>query len=463
MGDIRGSTMKRRQQTASMGGRVGVGFAVCVALAALTGCTDGEEGRQFATDARRTAVPTATMAVTPPPPPPGMDQTVVPVRPLADLVVARGAPDTVYLRANRDLLAIDAGDGAAADVFVPAENEAIVGSAASPSGDRAAVLTVTRSGQAAVTVIDSAGKRLWNREAPGDALPAAGGPRAPRSIDWSPQGDRLLVSFEPGGIVAMPVDGSGAPALVVPEAEAPWPAVARWSPTGQGIAFISAREGEPVRGLAVVEAMPAAGVGGGEGTLAPVQATPGATPVATPVGGLDVIAGDRDRPVLSFAWLPDGQSLLFTEGGPRDGSGAPANADLWRIETDGDGRRLIASAGSAAPVADVTLIAPSPDGSAVAYTVSIPGAEGEQFHSLWVRDLEAGQGYLIPTDAGAAVTDLRWTSAGLLYRTSPQAVKGRNYEAGEFDVFVIGENGETRLLMTARVKDATPAATPRPS
>jgi hypothetical protein len=48
----------------------------------------------------------------------------------------------------------------------------------------------------------------------------------------------------------------------------------------------------------------------------------------------------------------------------------------------------------------------------------------------------------------------------LLYRTVPQALNARNYQGGDFDVFVIGGDGSAKLLMTARVASGTPEATP---
>ena len=464
MGDIRTLLMKLPQLAKKKIGEgrsarvrlVPLAVAVCLILA---GCTDGEENRQFATDSRRSTTPTATMVVTPPPPPPGLKETPVSSRPLTDLVVSRGAPDSVYLRVNKDLLAISAAGGAAIDVFAPAPDEAIVGSSSSPSGDRVAVLTATRNGTAAAIVVDRNGKRLARWDDLGAMLrPATGGANpAPLTIDWSPQGDRLLAGFEPGGVLELPIGRDGSPGIALTVDEAPWPIVARWSPTGQRIAFISAPGGKRVSGL-IVDSPRAGSTTAG----ATKKATPGggkATPsVATPVAALDPIAGGGERPVLSFAWMSDGQSLLFTEASALGGQ--PANADLWRIGADGQGRKLVASAGSAAPVADVTLIAPSPDGRSVAYTVSIPDPDGERFHSLWVRELASGVGHQIPIDADTAVTDIRWTSSGLLYRTVPQPLNARNYQGGEFDVFDIGADGTARLLITGRQQKATPGGTP---
>ena len=58
-----------------------------------------------------------------------------------------------------------------------------------------------------------------------------------------------------------------------------------------------------------------------------------------------------ERLVVDFAWLPDGVSLLFTEGGV-PGS-AITGIDLWRVDANGENRALVASAGTVAPVARI--------------------------------------------------------------------------------------------------------------
>ena len=89
------------------------------------------------------------------------------------------------------------------------------------------------------------------------------------------------------------------------------------------------------------------------------------TTVVTPLEG---------RLVVDFAWLPDGVSLLFTEGGV-PGS-AITGIDLWRVDANGENRALVASAGTVAPVARIANLSPSPDGRSVAYSVLVPGSAG---------------------------------------------------------------------------------------
>ena len=118
------------------------------------------------------------------------------------------------------------------------------------------------------------------------------------------------------------------------------------------------------------------------------------------------------RLVVDFAWLPNGVSLLFTEGG------APGSAntgiDLWRVDASGKNRALVVSAGTVAPVARITNLSPSPDGRSVAYAVLVPGSGGPAVDSVWVRSLESGIGFRIALPSVASVQDIWWTEEGLV-------------------------------------------------
>jgi hypothetical protein len=122
--------------------------------------------------------------------------------------------------------------------------------------------------------------------------------------------------------------------------------------------------------------------------------------------------------------LPDGVSLLFTEGG------APGSAitgiDLWRVDASGQNRALVASAGTVAPVARIANLSPSPDGRSAAYTVLVPGSGGPAVDSVWVRSLASGIGFRIAMPSVASVDDIWWTEQGLVVSvvTKPTA-RGR--------------------------------------
>ncbi|MBA3414736.1 MAG: PD40 domain-containing protein [Chloroflexia bacterium] len=443
----------------------------------MTGCTDDTAGYQFANDPRPTRqAATPDVVVTQPPPPPA-EQAAAP-RPFAELVVARGAPDRIYFGAGAELWTVAASGSEPGRVFAPDSGESIVGVSPSPSGDQVAVLVASADGGSSVLVIapDGALIEVFDRIPPPPAAvvaPAASpaatpvpdatefaaatpvlaaspviepaqptmsagatplaGTSAPRSIDWSPQGDQLLVGFEPGGLVALSLGGAGEvrPVLPVTEARSPWGAA--WSPTGEQVAFVADGERGDRQVLYLAGAEPMDG------------------------GPRALVAVPSERAIFAFSWLPDGRSLLFTEGDP-----SPArttNADLWQIDLDGEGRRLVASAGSAAPVADIDLFAPSPDGRAVAYTVVVPGDLDAAFHSLWVRDLAAGRAYLVQVSPGGDVSDLWWTSAGLVYRTDGDLDQGAP-ATDSFELYRVGPDGASVPILRATVGAATPAATP---
>ncbi len=120
----------------------------------------------------------------------------------------------------------------------------------------------------------------------------------------------------------------------------------------------------------------------------------------------------QGRLVVDFAWLPDGVSLLFTEGGV-PGS-AITGIDLWRVDANGENRALVASAGTVAPVARIANLSPSPDGRSVAYAVLVPGSAGPAVDSVWVRSLASGVGFRIPLPSVASVEDIWWTDEGLV-------------------------------------------------
>jgi Tol biopolymer transport system component len=159
-----------------------------------------------------------------------------------------------------------------------------------------------------------------------------------------------------------------------------------WSPTGQSIAFISESEDGETRSLRMLD-----------------TGTSEITTVVTPLAG---------RLVVDFAWLPDGVSLLFTEGG------APGSAntgiDLWRVDASGKNRALVVSAGTVAPVARITNLSPSPDGRSVAYAVLVPGSAGPTVDSVWIRSLESDIGFRIALPSVASVQDIWWTEDGLV-------------------------------------------------
>ncbi|MCC6314668.1 MAG: hypothetical protein IT337_11730 [Thermomicrobiales bacterium] len=407
-----------------------IAVGACIALL-LAGCADDEGGHQFANAPRPTSVATPTaFAVTPPP-----MATPEPVKSVAfaDLIAPRGGPDRVFFRAGHDLWTIGADGSEPHPVFVPESGQRIIDSSPSPSGDRVAVLIAEADGATSVKTLRPDGSVEMAREAIGRSLPDA--PPEPETIDWSPQGDKLLIGFR-DELLTLSAKPGPSPTPVFGDSPTLAPVGATWSPTGEEIAFLAPRAPDGARALYV------AGVGSAAATPQPV------------------LPEADDRSVLSYAWMPDGRSLLFTEGTLP--GGAAASADLWRVRADGEGRELIASAGAAAPVAQIATVAPSPDGAAVAYPVTVPGETGVAFHSLWVRELATGKAYQLVIPEQQAVTDLWWTSKGLVIRTVPGETDAR-YDGGSFDLYLVSSPNESRLLFqaaSAATPVASPAATP---
>ena len=407
-----------------------------VVAVAIVACTAEEEpGPRFANDPQSVTEPTET-----PPPTAGAESvrppTSAPASPVdaATLLRSRGAPNRLYFHSGSELWMVDPEEARAARVLRPDPGETLIASAVSPSGDLAAAL-LAADGSSTVVVVDPTGRVLSRRDDLAAGLPSSEA-AVPDGLNWSPQGDRLLVSFETGGIVAMPVDGGDSSPLIGADG-APSPAGATWSPTGEAVAYLSPSDAAQPADLYLVN-------------------TAGDASPPTKL----VAAGEAGRTVRSLVWLPNGRDLLYTlDGAP---GAAVVSGDLWQIGTDGNNRRVVATAGSAVPVGRIERVAPATDGETVVYTVIVPGEGGDRFHSLWVRSLGAqvGPPLQLRVPVGEAVTDLWWSSAGLVFRTVPgdavDAPPGTN-----FALYLASDGGTPTLLHRGGpTVDASPEPAP---
>ena len=364
-------------------------LAALVAGCLLVACAEEGPGPQFATDPRPTRPPTEVVASPPPALLPTAESIATPAS-FTDLLSVRGAVSAVYVASGSDVWSISS-DGEPNRLFQAPDGSAIRAIDPSPDAQEVAILLETGSGggqSSHVVLVDAAGSVADRVVAPDTiaATPVARDADIRQSIDWSPQGDRILVQFETGAAVEIPADPDGAP-VTLDFGDAAGSVIApAWSPTGQSIAFISESEDGETRLLQILD------TSSGE-----------ITTVITPLAG---------QLVVDFAWLPDGVSLLFTEGGGP--GGAITGIDLWRVDANGENRALVAAAGTVAPVARIANVRPSPDGRSVAYAVLVPGSGRPAVDSVWVRSLDSGIGFRIPLPSVASVDDIWWTDQGLV-------------------------------------------------
>jgi len=352
-------------------------------------CAEEDAGPQFATDPRPTRAPTEAIASASPALLPTAESIATPAS-FTDLLAVRGAASVVFVVAGNDVWSVPS-DAEAAPLFEAPDGSTIL--AIDPSPDRQEVAVLLEGGASGrrtsqVVIVDASGSVVDRVDAPvgAAATPVARRSRSEPAIDWSPQGDRVLAQFATGEVIEIFTDGSDEPVLLDFDGAAGTVIEPAWSPTGQSIAFISESEDGETRSLRMLD-----------------TSTGDITTAVTPLTG---------RLVVDFAWLPDGVSLLFTEGG------APGSAntgiDLWRVDASGENRALVVSAGTVAPVARITNLSPSPDGRSVAYAVLVPGSGGPAVDSVWVRSLESGIGFRIALPSVASVQDIWWTEEGLV-------------------------------------------------
>jgi len=409
-------------------------LAALVASLLLVACAEEDAGPQFATDPRPTRPPTAIAASPSPSLLPTAESMATPTS-LNDLLDSRGAASSVYEASSNEVWSISS-NGKATRLFTAPSGSVIRAIDASPDAQQVAVLLDSAPAErnaSQLILVDNSGSVVARVEPAGtaSATPVTRAAERRQSVDWSPQGDKLLVQFSSGDIVEVaadedaepiPLDFSGAAGGVIGPA---------WSPTGQSIAFIAERDDGKTRWLQMLDTT--------NGKI---------TTVVTPLA---------ERLVVDFAWLPDGVSLLFTEGGV-PGS-AISGIDLWRVDANGENRALVASAGTVAPVARITNLSPSPDGRSVAYSVLVPGSSGPVVDSVWVRSLASGVGFRVSLPSIASLEDIWWTNEGIVVSVVTRGTaQGRPPTQA---LLQVKRNGSMVALWAVPTAVATPtAATP---
>ena len=405
-------------------------------LAGLAGCVEEEAGPQFANNPpTATSAPAGELPTAVPATPPTFATPVVAATPVTieDVLGTRGAVKRIFLASSTSVWAIsDSGENQA--ILDAGPDEQVVAIGPSPDATRvAAIISWDRGRASSLLILDADGGLVGEFDLPREtaASPApttAGADNV--SVDWSPQGDRILLLTGDGRLLTFAVEEDATPEpldLGAVDGAILEPA---WSPTGQQIAFLREDAEARTRSLAVYDLQ------SGETT--------------------DLVGPATGRTVVEFAWEPGGQGLLFTEGSAL--STAISGIDLWRISADGDGRELVASAGAAAPVARITAVTPSPDGKSVAYAVLVPGDGAPAVDSVWVRDLDGGQGVRLGLPSVRSVENIWWTSKGLAIATVADR-RGVPILA----VLLVAPNGNVSALWAEPLRAATPAPVASPN
>ncbi len=397
----------------------------------LVGCAEDEPGPQFASDPRPSQVATEVASVATPSVA-ALATPVVAATPasIGELVNTRGGAPRVYIASNNAIWSISSG-GEASRIFEARDGSRLLAIDPAPGAGEVAALLETQSGGARsneLLILENSGKTLARETnfSPNRGTPEAGAVSSADVVNWSPQGDQVIVALAEGPLseyrlgdnatlTTLDVKAAGAE-IIRPE----------WSPTGETIAYIASDESGRNRALRVLNIK--------DGNV---------QDVVTPTSG---------RYVADFTWMPDGVSLLFTEGGEL--GGAVTGIDLWRINANGEQRQLLVSAGTVAPVAQITNMRPSPDGRSVAYVVLVPGAETPRVDSVWVRGIDSGPGFRVSLPSIAAVNDLWWTDRGLAISVITGDEDGQRAEM--LALLQLMPDGTVAALWAAPLASATP-------
>lgn len=413
---------------------------LCVALVA---CADDDGDRRFANEPPPTAdaatTPTVSGGVQVTPTSTGSAASPVAV---THLLASPGGVSTIVVQVGEDLVVASPPWSNPRTIWSAADGQ-VLAYAATPAADIVAVLVAGETeSRVDLVLLGPDGTELRRVE---DLGQYGGPPPAPEAttgrygLDWSPDGAQVLIGLAPGGILAVP--RSGDPQLLIGPSRAPAPGQVTWSPRGDAIAFISPAARKVTGGLYV----------------APTGAVP-----LDPVPVVPPSAGGRST-VSRFAWSPDGTSLYYTVAST---TGDPSfGGDLFQIPAAGGTPQLVATASRVGPVSAITDFAVSPDGTGVAYVVTIPADNGQPTDSLWLQPIGASETQRLPLDPSERVTGLWWTTDGLIWQATPITGKSELvlYRAkdGETPGVVFRSSGTLGTpVATAATSEASPAASP---
>ncbi|MDQ3657510.1 MAG: hypothetical protein M3457_20840 [Chloroflexota bacterium] len=423
---------------------------VLVVAGLLVACADDStttDDRRFANEPS-TEVPSE--ATSPAQTPVASAPTPLPQASPESLLDAQDAPRFIFILLDDSIDVIDAAGSEPPRRIIAPDSRRFVAISRSPVEDRVAALTMpvaeTADGRAEVVIYDRQGQILngWS-----DLPSATGGIATPRpdadtvptpapSISWGPDVNRILVAMGGSELVSIDIDGE-ASVLTVPS-PVQRVAHAAWSPQDDQVALLT----------------PNADGSGAIWVFSPYVDGVSMRQVAPPNADASNLGS-----VTQFAWLPDGSGLAYILA---EDSGA--GGQLYTINLKLGIKLLVATPGRGGPAAVIVDFALSPDGKAIAYTIAIPDGDRWQFHSLWVRSVQARAVYNVPAGNPERIERLWWAGSGIAW----QQQAGGTLEivaqmAGENPVTVFtadpgGEGLAGATPVAATPAAATPMATP---
>lgn len=415
---------------------------VFAGILVLTSCglaEDESDQRRFANepvDPVSTPVPTEA-------PPTEVPPTEAPLASPETLLDSRGAPSTVYVQRDGELLAVSV-DAEADDarVITPDASMSLLAVDDAPRGDQVAVLAAGTGTGASLFIVDLTGEVILEREDVLDAADAGTPVPADGEVDyhvaWAAQGEQVLVSSSSGQLVNVPFEGDPqAWQLDRTLSSVMW---AAWSPAGDQVAVL-ARDDD------------------GRGRL--YRVTPeGDTASVSEIGS--ALSANSVSSLESAAWIPDGTGLVMIEA--RRDDETPRSGTLYELNMQSGERTLVSTPGAGGPAASITSFSIAPNGRAVAFVIAIPIEDSWTFNGLWIQSLRDERRYSVPVAGDVRdVTRIWWTSGGIAWDQAAGAGDDRSRVLASK---LLEDEGVVELLSfdvdePEATPVASPAATPR--